>query len=90
MSLTDSVRSAVAWRSGSQIISQMMSWVVTLAVIRLLDPADYGLFAMTQVFLNFAAFLNGADEFPVGQFDYPSQIHNCDPVCNMTDHAQIV
>jgi O-antigen/teichoic acid export membrane protein len=32
---------------------------VTLAVIRLLDPADYGLFAMTQVILNFAAFLNG-------------------------------
>lgn len=53
------IRSAVFWRSGSQILSQMMSWVVTLAVIRLLDPADYGLFAMTQVILNFATFLNG-------------------------------
>jgi O-antigen/teichoic acid export membrane protein len=53
------IRSAVFWRSGSQILSQVMSWGVTLAVIRLLDPADYGLFAMTQVILNFAAFLNG-------------------------------
>ena len=53
------VRSAIFWRSGSQILSQMLSWVVTLAVIRLLDPKDYGLFAMTQVILNFATFLNG-------------------------------
>ena len=53
------VRSAIVWRSGSQIVSQMLSWIVTLAVIRLLDPADYGLFAMTQVILNFATFLNG-------------------------------
>ncbi|APL95790.1 lipopolysaccharide biosynthesis protein [Sphingobium indicum] len=53
------IRSAILWRSGSQIVAQMLSWVVTLAVIRLLDPADYGLFAMTQVILNFATFLNG-------------------------------
>lgn len=53
------IRSAVFWRSGSQIISQMVSWCSTLAVIRILEPADYGLFAMTQVILNFMAFLNG-------------------------------
>lgn len=53
------IRSAVFWRSGSQIVSQMVSWVSTLAVIRILEPADYGLFAMTQVILNLMAFLNG-------------------------------
>ncbi|WP_028056116.1 lipopolysaccharide biosynthesis protein [Sphingobium bisphenolivorans] len=53
------IRKAILWRSGSQIVSQMLSWLVTLAVIRLLEPADYGLFAMTQVILNFATFLNG-------------------------------
>ncbi len=53
------IRSAIIWRSGSQILSQIMSWVVTLAVIRMLEPSDYGLFAMTQVILNFATFLNG-------------------------------
>jgi O-antigen/teichoic acid export membrane protein len=53
------IRSAVFWRSGSQIVAQSVSWVATLAVIRILDPADYGLFAMTQVILSFMAFLNG-------------------------------
>jgi O-antigen/teichoic acid export membrane protein len=53
------VRSAVIWRSGSQILAQIITWAVTLLVIRLLDPADYGLFAMTQVILSFLAFLNG-------------------------------
>lgn len=53
------VRSAVFWRSGSQIISQLVMWGTTLAVIRLLDPADYGLFAMTQVVMVMLAFLNG-------------------------------
>lgn len=62
--LTDSgfasrVRSAVFWRSGSQIVSQVVMWATTLAVIRILDPADYGLFAMTQVVMVMLAFLNG-------------------------------
>ena len=53
------VRSAVIWRSGSQILAQIITWTSTLLVIRLLDPSDYGLFAMTQVVLSFLAFLNG-------------------------------
>ncbi|MCF8709536.1 lipopolysaccharide biosynthesis protein [Rhizorhapis sp. SPR117] len=53
------IKSAVFWRSGSQIAAQIVSWVATLAVIRILDPADYGLFAMTQVVLTFLTFLNG-------------------------------
>jgi O-antigen/teichoic acid export membrane protein len=53
------VRSAVIWRSGSQIVAQIITWASTLLVIRLLDPSDYGLFAMTQVVLAFLAFLNG-------------------------------
>lgn len=64
MGITDSgfanrVRSAVFWRSGSQIVSQVVMWSTTLAVIRILDPADYGLFAMTQVVMVMLAFLNG-------------------------------
>jgi O-antigen/teichoic acid export membrane protein len=45
------VRSAVFWRSGSQIVAQMVMWGATIIVVRLLDPSDYGLFAMTQVIL---------------------------------------
>ena len=55
----DQVRSAIFWRSGGQVVTQILSWASTLAVIRILNPADYGLFAMTQVVLNFMMFLNG-------------------------------
>ncbi|MGX7894492.1 lipopolysaccharide biosynthesis protein [Tsuneonella sp. HG222] len=57
--LGQSVRRAVMWRSGSQIFSQLVAWSSTLAVIRILDPADYGLFAMAEVVLVFLMFLNG-------------------------------
>ena len=55
----DRVRRAVIWRSGSQILAQIITWASTLLVIRLLNPADYGLFAMTQAILAFLTFLNG-------------------------------
>ncbi|HMC91109.1 MAG TPA: lipopolysaccharide biosynthesis protein [Allosphingosinicella sp.] len=53
------VKGAVLWRSGSQIAAQVLSWGSTLFVVRILDPSDYGLFAMTQVVLAFLTFLNG-------------------------------
>lgn len=53
------VRSAVLWRSGSQIIAQLITWSSTFFVIRLLSPSDYGLFAMTQVVLSLLNLLNG-------------------------------
>ena len=59
MSFTDTVRSAVAWRSGGQIVAQIITWSVTLAVVRILDPADYGLFAMGQVVVAFLAGFSG-------------------------------
>ena len=58
-SLRDQVRSAVIWRSGTQILGQMITWAATFMVIRILDPKDYGLFAMTQVILVLLNMLNG-------------------------------
>ena len=58
-SLAGQVRSALIWRSGSQIVAQMVQWCATFLVIRILAPADYGLFAMCQVVLTFMAMLNG-------------------------------
>lgn len=58
-SLGAQVRSAVIWRSGSQILAQLVQWTATFLVIRILSPADYGLFAMTQVILVFLNMLNG-------------------------------
>jgi O-antigen/teichoic acid export membrane protein len=57
--LRQQVRSAVIWRSGTQIFGQLLTWAVTFLVIRILNPADYGLFAMTQVILVLLNMLNG-------------------------------
>lgn len=53
------VRDAVAWRWGSQIAGQLITWTATILVVRLLDPHDYGLFAMSQAVLVAFNFLNG-------------------------------
>lgn len=53
------VRSAIAWRYGGQVAAQLITWSSTIMVVRLLDPADYGLFAMSQVVVTALAFLNG-------------------------------
>jgi O-antigen/teichoic acid export membrane protein len=58
-SLAAQVRTAVLWRSGSQIVTQIVSWASTLIVIRLLAPQDYGLFAMAQVMLVLLSTMNG-------------------------------
>lgn len=58
-SLENHVRRAVLWRSGSQILAQIVQWGATFLVIRILDPKDYGLYAMTGVVLVFLNMLNG-------------------------------
>ena len=57
--LAERVRGAVIWRSGSQIVGQIVTWGCTFVVIRTLNPSDYGLFAMTQVVLVFLSLLSG-------------------------------
>ena len=58
-SLGRRVRSAVFWRSGSQLAAQLVMWSATFLVIRRLDPSDYGLFAMTQIVLALMGLMNG-------------------------------
>ena len=58
-SFAEQVRRAVIWRSGSQILAQSVQWAATFLVIRILDPRDYGLFAMTSVMMVFLNMLNG-------------------------------
>jgi len=55
----DRVRNALAWRYGSQVAMQLITWTSTILVVRLLEPTDYGLFAMSQVVVTALAFLNG-------------------------------
>ncbi len=58
-SLRNQVRSAVLWRSGSQILGQLITWGSTFLVIRILSPSDYGLYAMTSVVLVLLSLMNG-------------------------------
>jgi O-antigen/teichoic acid export membrane protein len=58
-SLSARVRSALAWRWGTQVLAQIITWASTIAVVRLLEPSDYGLYAMTQAVATALAFLNG-------------------------------
>jgi O-antigen/teichoic acid export membrane protein len=53
------VRAGVIWKSGSQIVGQLVAWASTFLVIRLLNPSDYGLVAMTGVILTFLDLFNG-------------------------------
>src|SRR5205085_5437004 len=53
------VKSGVIWRSGSQLLSQLIAWTATFLVIRMLNPADYGLVAMTGVVLTFLDLFKG-------------------------------
>ena len=56
-SFRDRVRHAVFWRAGAQIAQQAVQWGLTLLVIRLLHPADYGLVAMAEVVTAFLTIL---------------------------------
>lgn len=53
----------LAWTGTVKWGSQLLSWVSTIVVARLLSPEDYGLVAMAGVFLGFIGVLN---EFGLG------------------------
>src|SRR5436305_2361689 len=59
-SITHRVVRAGVWRSGSQIAAQIVMWASTFWVLRLLDPADYGLYAMTSGVMVLLSMLNGS------------------------------
>jgi teichuronic acid exporter len=57
MDLRSRVLTGVFWTGGARIVSQAWTWVITIVVIRLLAPSDYGLLAMATVFTAFFALL---------------------------------
>ena len=46
------------WLGGAKLAGQVFSWVMTIVVIRLLTPADYGLMAIAVLFVHFLMLLN--------------------------------
>ena len=56
--LTFRVLSALKWLTAARTAGQLVTWVITLIVIRILSPEDYGLVAAVTVVLGFAALTN--------------------------------
>src|SRR5665647_184336 len=55
MNLRSQALSGLRWTASVRLVSQVITWAITLVVIRLLTPADYGLLAMATVFVSFLA-----------------------------------
>src|SRR6266849_591307 len=58
VSLRTRVLIALRWTTLSRLVGQLVSWTITLYVIRILSPDDYGLMAMASVPLAFLYLLN--------------------------------
>lgn len=58
MNLKQKVMSGLAWSAAGRLLAQLVTWCITLVIIRLLSPEDYGLMALAGVFVAFLALLN--------------------------------
>lgn len=64
MSLNAHVLRGVKWMAGAKFGGQILTWGITIVVMRLLSPADYGLLAMATAA---ASLLGMLAEFGLGQ-----------------------
>lgn len=53
----------IAWTGGVKSLSQVLSWISTFIVIRLLAPDDYGLVGIAMIYISFVTLVN---EFGLG------------------------
>lgn len=51
------------WAGGGKIVEQGITWVISIVLARLLSPSDYGLMALTSLFIYFINYFN---EFSIG------------------------
>jgi len=56
-SLRHTVFRALFWSGGTRLLGQGITWLITIVVIRLLTPDDYGLLALATVFVGFLLIL---------------------------------
>ena len=58
MDLRKSVMSGLRWSAALRLLSQLFTWGVTIFVMRLLSPSDYGLMELATVFISFLAMIS--------------------------------
>jgi len=63
MDLGNKVKNGLKWSAVSKLLSQLITWGLTIYVMRLLQPEDYGLLAMAMIFMSFLMLLK---EFGLG------------------------
>lgn len=54
MSLRGDVLHSLRWLAGARFAGQLVAWAITLVVIRILKPSDYGLMAIAEMIVGFA------------------------------------
>jgi len=55
LTITQKTSKALFWRGISQVINQVLRFIIQIVLVRLLKPEDFGLLAMVAVFFNFLA-----------------------------------
>lgn len=55
MTFRGQVLSGIRWTAGARFSAQLGTWAITLIVIRILSPSDYGLLAMATMFITFVS-----------------------------------
>ncbi len=58
MDIRSKVMSALRWSAAARFMGQAVSWAITIMVLRLLSPGDYGLMAMAMVVVSLLVLLN--------------------------------
>ena len=64
MAIREQAISGLKWTAAGKFGAQIITWAITLIVIRLLTPEDYGLLAMATVFIAFMLMLSEAGLAP--------------------------
>ncbi len=58
MELKGKVLHALRWTASLRLLSQVLSWAMTLFVVRLLTVEDYGLFSLAMIFVGLLMWMN--------------------------------
>ncbi len=64
MSIKSKVISALSWTASARFAGQLATWAITIYVIRILSPDDYGLISMATVMIGFAFLINELGVIP--------------------------
>lgn len=57
VTMRSKVLSGLFWIGAARLVSQTFTWAITIVVIRLLDPSDYGLLALAMLVVGFCLML---------------------------------